>query len=47
MLYTVIMHMIETRNTKGLAEKVDVLYLANKLTDSEYGKICKALKGEE
>ena len=46
MLYKVIISLIEKGKTEGLAERVDVLYAAGKLTTEEYEDILSKLKGE-
>ena len=43
MLLTLIKHLIETGKIEGLAEKVDVFYLAGKLTKEEYEEISAEL----
>lgn len=45
MLYRVLKRLIETGNTDGLAEKIDVFYAASKLTEAEYTELTAALKG--
>lgn len=36
MLYRTLLRMIERGQTEGLAEKIDALWVAGKLTDDEY-----------
>ena len=43
MLYNIILRMIEHKNTAGLAEKIDVLYVGNRLTKEEYIKLTEML----
>ena len=47
MLYRVIKRMIESGNTEGLAEKIDIFYAAGKLTTAEYEELTKLLGGAE
>lgn len=39
MLYRTLVKLIEKGLTEGLAEKIDVFYAANKLTDAEYAEL--------
>ena len=39
MLYNIIKRMIERKNTKGLIEKIDVLYVGDRLTKAEYTEL--------
>lgn len=43
MLYNIILRMIERGNTDGLAEKIDVLYVGNRLTKEEYTRLAEML----
>ena len=43
MLYNIISRMIERGNTTGLAEKIDVLYIGNRITKEEYTKLIEML----
>ena len=45
MLYRVIKRLIERRQVDGLSEKVDVLYVAGKLTEAEYTELTALLEG--
>ena len=36
MLYRTLKRMIERGNTEGMAEKLDIFYAADKLTEAEY-----------
>lgn len=36
MLYRTLRRMIERGNLQGMAEKLDIFYAANKLTETEY-----------
>ena len=47
MLYRVIKRMIESGNTEGLAEKIDIFYAAGKLATAEYEELTKLLGGAE
>jgi len=47
MLYRVLMRMIERGQTEGLAEKIDVFYAADKLTEAEYEALVQALSEAE
>lgn len=46
MLYRTLKRMIEKGQTTGLAEKLDIFYAANKLTDVEYAELTAMLAGE-
>lgn len=43
MLYNIILRMIERGNTGDLAEKIDVLYVGNRLTKEEYTRLAEML----
>lgn len=43
MLYRTIKRLIELGKTDGLAEKIDVLYVAGKLSESEYNELTDLL----
>lgn len=43
MVYRMILKMIETGNTTGLREKVDVLYTAGSLTTEQFNEIIALL----
>ena len=43
MLYNIISRMIERKNIAGLAEKIDVLYIGNRLTKEEYTQLMEML----
>ena len=43
MLYNIISRMIEHKNTDGLAKKIDVFYLGNRLTEEEYTQLIAML----
>lgn len=46
MLYRVLKKLIETGATDGLAEKIDVFYATDKLTEAEYTELTAMLGGE-
>lgn len=46
MLYRVLKKLIETGTTDGLAEKLDVFYATDKLTEAEYTELTAMLGGE-
>ena len=46
MLYRVLVRLIESGQTEGLAEKIDVFYATDKLTEAEYNELT-AMLGEE
>ena len=46
MLYRALKRMIERGLTDGLAEKIDVLWVAGKLTDEQYYELTGLLKTE-
>lgn len=43
MLYRTLKRMIEKKQTAGMAEKLDVFYAANKITESEYTELTAML----
>ncbi len=43
MLYRVLKRLIETGQTAGLAEKIDVFYATGKLTETEYTELTALL----
>jgi hypothetical protein len=43
LLYRVIKRLIETSKTGGLEEKIDVFYVAGKLTQAEYTELIDML----
>lgn len=43
MIYKVIKRLIELGNTDGLAARMDVLYAAGKLSDTEYTELTSLL----
>ena len=45
MLYRTLKRMIERGNTAGMAEKLDIFYAADKLTESEYIELTDLLAG--
>ena len=47
MVYRMILKMIENGQTKGLRNKVDVLYVAGSLTDEQYNEIVALLNAAE
>lgn len=47
MLYRVLKRMIERGNISELAEKIDIFYAANKLTQDEYTELVTLLAGQE
>lgn len=44
MLFRTLKRMIERGQTDGIAEKIDIFYAADKLTDSEYAELTAMLK---
>ena len=42
-LYRTCKRMIERGSTDGLAEKIDIFYTANKLTDEQYAELTEML----
>lgn len=45
MLYRTLKRMIERGNTDGMAEKLDIFFAANKLTEAEYQELTAMLEG--
>ena len=45
MLYRTLKRMIERGNTEGMAEKLDIFYAANKITQNEYKELISLLEG--
>ena len=43
MLFKTLSRMIERKNTEGLIEKIDVLYIGNRLTKEEYLQLTEKL----
>jgi len=43
MLYRTLKRMVEKGNTKGMAEKLDVFYAADKLTEAQYKELTALL----
>lgn len=43
MLYRTLKRMIEKGLTEGLAEKIDIFFAANKLTEDEYNSLMSML----
>ena len=43
MLYRTLKRMIERGNTEGMAEKLDIFYAANKLTQEQYKELTALL----
>lgn len=43
MLYRTLKRMIERGNADGIAEKIDIFYAVNKLTDEEYNELVNML----
>ena len=43
MLYRTLSKLIEKGMTEGLAEKIDIIYAAGKLTDAEYAELTAKL----
>lgn len=46
MLYRTLKRMIERGQTAGVAEKLDIFFAANKLTEAEYTELTEMLAGE-
>lgn len=46
MLYRTLLRMIERGQTEGLEEKIDVLWVAGKLTDDEYYELSGLISAE-
>lgn len=47
MLYRTIIRVIESGNTEGLSEKLDVFFLNNRLTEDEYKKLLDLINKED
>lgn len=47
MLYRILKRMIERGQTAGMAEKLDIFYAADKLTEAQYAELTGMLGGEE
>ena len=47
MLYRVLVRLIESGQTEGLAEKIDVFYTTNKITEAEYNELTAMLDEEQ
>lgn len=46
MLYKVLKRMIERGQTDGIAQKIDIFFAANKLTEEEYTELTEMLNKE-
>lgn len=46
MLYKVLKRMIERGQTDGIAQKIDIFFAANKLTEEEYAELTRILNQE-
>ena len=46
MLYRTLKKLIESGQTAGLDEKIDIFFATNKLTKAEYNELMLMLKGE-
>ena len=44
MLYRILKRMIERGNTVGMAEKLDIFFAADKLTEAEYQELTAMLE---
>ena len=44
MLFKVIKRLIAKGQTEGLQQKIDIFFATEKLTESEYNKLCDLLK---
>ena len=44
MLYRTLKRMIERGNTEGMAEKLDIFFAADKLTEAEYTELVAMLE---
>lgn len=47
MIYQVCKKLIQLGKTEGLADKIDVYYLAERLTKEQYEELMDLLKGNE
>lgn len=45
MLYRTLKRMIERGNTTGMADKLDIFYASDKLTEAEYQELTALLAG--
>lgn len=45
MLYRILKRMIERGQTAGMAEKLDIFYAADKLTEAQYAELTGMLGG--
>lgn len=45
MLYRVLLRLIESGQTEGLVEKIDVFYAVGKITEAEYNELMALLGG--
>lgn len=46
MLYRTLKRMIERGNTEGIAEKLDIFFAADKLSEAEYNELTAMLEKE-
>lgn len=46
MLYRTLKRMIERGNTAGMAEKLDIFYAADKLSEAEYTELTELLAAQ-
>lgn len=47
MLYRTLKRMIERGNTSGMAEKLDIFYAADKLTEAQYLELTAMLEEQQ
>ena len=47
MLYRTLKRMIERGNTEGMAEKLDIFFAANRITQAEYTELTELLASKE
>lgn len=47
MLYRTLKRMIERGNTEGMAEKLDIFFAANRITQAEYTELTELLAAKE
>lgn len=47
MLYRTLKRMIERGNTAGMAEKLDIFFAADKITEAEYAELTAMLEGAD
>lgn len=47
MLYRTLKRMIERGNTEGMAEKLDIFFAANRITEAEYMELRELLAAKE